>query len=106
LEKERILKMFKKKKFNKRSPKSNNFNPPKEYHEGNKIFTLALVIDNEVVDIMRTEERLMAILTSDPKIIDLTTKDYLVKPGWIYLEEEGEFISNENQEEDPTSTNE
>jgi hypothetical protein len=96
--------MFKRKKIIKRSPKAGDFNPPKEYHEGNKIFTLALVIDNEVVDIMRTEERLMSILTSEPKIIDLTTKDYKVHVGWTYLEEEGEFISNEVEEEDNSST--
>jgi|GEM_PF-3224825 hypothetical protein len=92
--------MFKRKTIYKRSPKANDFNAPKEFHEGNKIFTLALVIDNEVVDIMRTEERLMSILTSEPKIIDLTTKDYKVHVGWTYLEEEGEFISNEVKEED------
>lgn len=96
--------MFKRKKINKRSPKANSFNKPKEYHEGNKIFTLALVIDNEVIDIMRTEERLMAILTSEPKIIDLTEKDYFVGVGWNYIEETGEFITNETQEEDSQSS--
>jgi predicted nucleotidyltransferase len=96
--------MFKRKKINKRSPKSNAFKEPKEYHEGNKIFTLAIVIDDEVVDIMRTEERLMAILTSEPKIIDLTEKDYLVKIGWNYIEETGEFITNEIKEEDSQSS--
>jgi hypothetical protein len=30
----------------------------------------------------------------------LTTKDYKVHVGWTYLEEEGEFISNEVKEED------
>jgi hypothetical protein len=96
--------MFKRKKINKRSPKINNFNAPQEYHEGNKIHTLAFVIDGEVVEIMRTEERLMSILLSEPKIVDLTEKDYYVKLGWTYIEETGEFISNENKEEDNTST--
>ena len=96
--------MFKRKKINKRSPKANIFNDPKEYHEGNKIYTLAFVIDGEVVEIMRTEERLMSILLSEPKIVDLTTKDYRVHVGWTYLEEEGEFISNEDKEEDNSST--
>lgn len=95
--------MFKRKKVHKISPKANSFNKPKEYHEGNKIFTLALVIDDEVVEIMRTEERLMAILTSEPKIIDLTEKDYLVHIGWNYIEETGEFVSNETEEEDTQS---
>lgn len=95
--------MFKKKKIPKRSPKKNSFNKPKEYHEGNKIFTLALVIDNEVVDIMRTEERLMAILTSEPKIVDLTERDYHVHVGWNYIEETGEFVANETEEEDTQS---
>ena len=96
--------MFKRKKINKRSPRGNAFKQPKEYHEGNKIFTLALVIDNEVIDIMRTEERLMAILTSEPKIIDLTEKDYFVKVGWNYIEETGEFVTNEIKEEDSQSS--
>jgi hypothetical protein len=95
--------MFKKKKVLKRSPKGNSFNKPIEFHEGNKIFTLALVIDDEVVDIMRTEERLMAILTSEPKIVDLTEKDYLVHVGWNYIEETGEFVANETEEENTQS---
>jgi predicted nucleotidyltransferase len=97
--------MFKRKKINKRSPKVNSFNKPKEYHEGNKIFTLALVLDDEVVEIMRTEERLMAILTSEPKIVDLTEKDYFVSIGWNYIEETGEFVANETEEEDTQSSN-
>jgi predicted nucleotidyltransferase len=96
--------MFKRKKINKRSPKVNSFNKPKEYHEGNKIFTLALVLDDEVVEIMRTEERLMAILTSEPKIVDLTEKDYFVRIGWNYIEETGEFVANETEEEDTQSS--
>ena len=97
--------MFKKKKINKRSPKLDRFNPPKEYHEGNKIFTLAFVLDGEIVEIMRTEERLMSILLSEPKIVNLTEKDYLAHIGWLYVEENGEFIPNENTEEDTQSSN-
>jgi hypothetical protein len=37
---------------------------------------LALVIDNEVVDILHTDERLSAILLSNPIIIDVSENFY------------------------------
>lgn len=48
---------------------------------------LALVIDNEVVELFMCEERLSAILQSNPTIIDVTDRDPFFKgplPGWKY----------------------
>ena len=35
---------------------------------------LAFVLDNEVVDILHTDDRLAAIFLSSPKVIDITDK--------------------------------
>jgi hypothetical protein len=35
---------------------------------------LAFVLDNEVVDILHTDDRLAAIFLSNPKVIDITEK--------------------------------
>lgn len=97
--------MFKKKnKIQKINPRTNDFNQPKDYHEAKKIYSIALVLDNEVQDIMRTEERLWAMLMSNPLIVDTT--DLEIKPGlnWEYDEETGEFTNpnaiQPNDEED------
>ena len=51
--------IFKRKnKIEKINPKTDNFKEPKNYHEAKKIYSIALVLDNEVQDIIRTEERL------------------------------------------------
>lgn len=48
---------------------------------------LAFIIDNEVVDTFLCEDRMAAILQSNPKVIDITKKhSYITGPhkGWIY----------------------
>lgn len=45
---------------------------------------IALVIDNEVVDIIHANDRLGAILLSNPNIIDISSLDESVKVGSIY----------------------
>ena len=35
---------------------------------------LAFILDNEVVDILHTDDRLAAIFLSNPKIVDITEK--------------------------------
>ena len=44
---------------------------------------LALVIDGVVQDIIHTDERLAAILLSDPLIIDVTTAEGEVTPAFV-----------------------
>ncbi len=97
--------IFKRKnKIEKINPKTDNFKEPKNYHEAKKIYSIALVLDNEVQDIIRTEERLWAMLMSNPLIIDTT--DLEIKPAlnWEYNEETGEFTNpnaiQPNSEED------
>jgi len=60
------------------------------------MFPIALVIDNQVVEIMNIHTRLAAILLSNPTIVDLT--DYVksngkltVSVGMIYNESNGKF---------------
>lgn len=36
---------------------------------------LAFVIDNKVVDVLHTDERLAAIFLSEPKVVDITPED-------------------------------
>ena len=46
--------------------------------------TLAFIIDEEVVQIMGTDERLAAILLSDPLIVDVTNIDPALIMGKRY----------------------
>jgi hypothetical protein len=57
---------------------------------------LAFIIDNEVADILHTDERLAAIFLSNPTIINVTEK-YLddpnsVRPGMMYDPESGNYL--------------
>lgn len=100
--------MFKKRhKHAKRPSTVEKFNEPKEFHEGNKIFTIAFVIDGVVEEIMRTEARFSALLTSNPIIIDITENESKPRLGWTYDEKTGEFKQNEEvkQEENSESSN-
>jgi hypothetical protein len=51
---------------------------------------LALVIDEDVVEVMFSQEKLAAILLSEPKFIRVE-KDIVVKPGYKYIN--GEFVN-------------
>lgn len=98
--------MFKKRhKHAKRPATLEKFKQPKEFHEANKIYTIAFVIDGVVEEIMRTEARFSALLTSNPIIIDITENQVNPQLGWSYDEETGEFKQNEEiqQEEDSES---
>ena len=49
---------------------------------------IAFIIDGEVVDILHTQDRLAAILLSDPTIVDITDvkndSNSDIYPGWTY----------------------
>lgn len=66
-------------------------------------FKLAFVIDNEVVDVLHTDERLAAIFLSNPKIIDVTDQVTVdpskVQIGFLYSEESNSFIKPEIQDD-------
>jgi hypothetical protein len=83
--------IFKRKRIQKISPKKDSFNPPKQYHEENKIYSIALVLDGEIQDIIRTEERLWALLMSQPVILDISDLEEKPQINWTYNEETGEF---------------
>lgn len=85
--------IFKKRKIQKISPKKEGFNPPKTYHEENKIYSIAFVLDGEVQDILRTEERLWALLMSQPIILDISDLEEKPQINWTYSEETGEFTN-------------
>lgn len=60
---------------------------------------IALVIDNEIVSILNTDERLGAILLSTPQIVDISEAQYnnpAICEGWGY--KEGKFISPMEEE--------
>ena len=61
-------------------------------------FKIALILDNEVVDIIHTDERLAAIFLSNPTIVDVTDHtdengnfDIMVNPPSTYNPETQEF---------------
>lgn len=92
--------LFKKNTITKRPSTVEKFNEPKEYHEQNRVFTIAFIIDGQVQEIVRTEERFMSILTSNPVIVDITENESRPSIGWLYNEELEEFTKNEEIQED------
>jgi hypothetical protein len=95
--------IFKKKRNQKINPRKDSWNQPKTYHEEKKTYSLALVLDNEVQDIIRTEERLWALLLSGAAIIDITDLEIQPRINWMYDEETDAFedpnaISPTNEE--------
>jgi hypothetical protein len=84
--------MFKKKnKIQKASPTVDTVKEPKSMHSDVKIYSIAIVLDDEVQDVIRTETKLAAMLLSDPTFVDIT--DLEMKPGIgvKYNSEKGEF---------------
>ena len=56
---------------------------------------IAFIIDGEVVDILHTQDRLAAILLSEPTIVDITDvkndSNSDIYPGWTYDATTGAF---------------
>jgi hypothetical protein len=69
-------------------------------------YKLAFIIDDEVVDVLHTDERLAAIFLSNPLIIDVTEKIIAdaasVQVGFIYDQDSESFTRAEtnNVQED------
>jgi hypothetical protein len=97
--------MFNKKRNQKANPKKDYWNQPKAYHEEKKIYSLALVLDDEVQDIIRTEERLWALLISGAKIVDITELEIHPAINWMY-DEETDAFENPNPELPPEEESE
>jgi hypothetical protein len=63
----------------------------------NDISTLAIIVDGEVVDIMRSQPRLTSILLAEPKFVKLDPSSQPVRIGDKYSD--GLFISSEDTPE-------
>lgn len=48
------------------------------------IYTFAIVVDGEVVDIMRVQQKLAVVLQSEPKFIKFDPEQVQPLPGWKY----------------------
>ena len=48
---------------------------------------IAFVIDGQVVEIIHCQPKMAAILLSDPEIVQIP-EDKVVKPGWVYKNQE------------------
>lgn len=66
-----------------------------------KATAIAIIVDDEVVDILYTNDVLAAAFLSQPKLVDVTTlmADPFVHPasGWAYDEEQNSFIGMDNE---------
>lgn len=53
---------------------------------GADITTIAIVLDNEVQEVIRSEGRLTALLLSEPKFVEIETEENSPRPtiGWRY----------------------
>jgi hypothetical protein len=90
--------MFKKKaNINKIKPTTDTFKQPQPMHSEVNIYSIAIILDNEVQDVIRTEARLAAMLLSDPVFIDITDIDHKPGIGTKYDIEKGEFEHNHEE---------
>lgn len=90
--------MFKKKnKIEKRKPATNEFKQPQPMHSDISIYSVAIILDGEVQDVIRTEARLAAMLLSEPIFVDVTDLDHKPGIGTKYNIENGEFEHNHEE---------
>jgi hypothetical protein len=61
---------------------------------------IAFVIEGEIADILHTDERLAAIFTSEPLMLDITDRASRdgIAVGHLYNYETGEFTAPEQKE--------
>ena len=89
---------FKKPKMHKQSL-SESIVPPEP--SGVNINSIAIVLDDEVQEVIRTEDRLAALLLSSPIFVQFfPEKDEHVGIGTKYIEDEFVFEKNEHDHED------
>ena len=60
---------------------------------GAKINYLAIVLDGEVQEIMRAQNRLAALLLSEPLIVEFDPEEVKPNVGWYYVD--GKFSNDE-----------
>ncbi len=88
-----IIKKFfaDRKQYKIKMPVTSNAVPPPPPRS--KINFLAIVMDGEVQEIMRAENRLAALLLSEPKFVEFDPDDMAVDIGWTYVD--GKFYAGE-----------
>lgn len=66
---------------------------------------IAFVIDGEVADILHTDDRLAAIFTSEPLMLDITDRlsNEEIMVGYRYNYESGNFYKPETLEDQETN---
>lgn len=74
------------------------FNSPQEMHHRNNLTEIAFIIDGELQDAIVAEERLAAILLSEPVIVDITSEEPKPTLGWKYDSETKGFIDPNEKE--------
>lgn len=80
-------------------PKKDGWNNPWHYKkEENQLYQIAIVLDGEVQEIITTETRLAALLLSEPKFIDISSRKEHTHIGDPYNEETGEFLNDKKEE--------
>jgi hypothetical protein len=64
---------------------------------------IAFIIDNVIVDVIHTDERLAAIFLSNPVIKDITAEngEQIAFTGWVYNPETDTYKLDTNAEEGP-----
>jgi len=90
-----ILKMLENKKSKKAVISENGIMP--DMGRMNDVSTLAIIVDNEVVDIMRAQPRLTSILLAEPRFVKVSEADGAVKIGDKHLD--GKFVPKDNKAE-------
>lgn len=81
-----LRKVFKKEDMfkNKKSLSSNRNSPPPP---NSVINHLAVILDGEVQEILRAENRLAALFLSNPEFVEFDPEDIQVDIGWKYEDE-------------------
>lgn len=80
-----------KKQYKFKAPLETNAIPPAPPRS--KINYLAIVMDNEVQEVMRAENRLAALLLSEPQFVEFDPDTLKVDIGWTYVD--GKFEAGE-----------
>jgi hypothetical protein len=88
-----VLKSLDSKKAKKSVVSENGIMP--DMSRMNDISTLAIVVDNEVVDVMRAQPRLSSILLAEPKFVKINKEDGGVRIGDKYLD--GKFVPQDDK---------
>lgn len=92
--------MMFKKKIKPISPVKDSLNEPKNPFGETKIYSIAIILDGKVQDIVRAEIRLAAMLLSEPTLVDITEDHSHPRIGWIYNSEDGTFSNDHEHNHD------